>query len=62
MMQQLQGWFDRMIGVAHLEREMQRQAREIYRPRELPAQVHLPACWRRKPAGRWPCAGNSRGR
>lgn len=49
MMQQLQGWFDRMVGVAHLEREMHRQAREIYRPRELPAHVHLPACWRRLP-------------
>ncbi|MCE1171797.1 hypothetical protein [Azovibrio restrictus] len=49
MMQQLQNWFDRMVGVASLEREMHRQAREIYRARELPAEIHLPACWRRLP-------------
>ena len=49
MMQQLQSLFDRMVGVAQYERELHRQAREIYRPRELPARIHLPACWRRRP-------------
>ncbi|MDR3053966.1 MAG: hypothetical protein LBU53_00970 [Zoogloeaceae bacterium] len=48
MMQQLQHWFERVVGVARLEREMYRQAWEIYRPRELPATLQLPACWRRQ--------------
>jgi hypothetical protein len=48
MMQQLQHWFDRMMGVARLEREMYQQAWDIYQPRELPAALQLPACWRRQ--------------
>ncbi|MCX8146598.1 MAG: hypothetical protein N3C59_09735 [Azovibrio sp.] len=49
MLQQLQTLFDRVVGVAQSEREAYRLAREIYRPRELPAHIHLPACWRRRP-------------
>lgn len=48
MMQQLQHWFDRMMGVARMEREMYQKAWDIYQPRELPAELQLPACWRRQ--------------
>ncbi|MDR1889433.1 MAG: hypothetical protein LBQ81_08685 [Zoogloeaceae bacterium] len=48
MLQHLQNWFERMLGVARLEREMHQQAWEIYQHRELPATLQLPACWRRQ--------------
>lgn len=49
MMRQLQNWFERLVGVVQAEAEMRRRAREIFAPRELPAEIHLPACWRRQP-------------
>lgn len=48
-MNQIQTWFDRIVGVCHAERSRYEFAREIFtRPPFDHSAFHMPACWRRR--------------
>ena len=54
-MDQIQGWFEKIVGLTQAERERRAFAEFIFHRPSFDAEaLHMPACWRRKATARIP--------